>query len=964
MKKLVFFFFLLLFLTPHLMAQRQQGEKRLASPVLKNGAPVAYTTFGRPKVTKGLMLSKPEGIEYDRQVWLGHYGVKPDSSSEESALYFQSSTDELVTATGTFYVSIQYRDQGRGAIHLDYISKSGKEEAAMKSQRFFMGNSGVWVEHTFTLQDAVLDHSLPGDSDFRIRGTNLLLRAVGLSRTPLGKTGQGISPLFRQEKINLPAGYTFALFPDGDRWWDKEDLLQQKSKLYRSWGTTNVVDTIDINKVYVRKKTYDFENYAKRVRNLISHDLHWTPRFKIGDARYFPSALTEQLQQAVDIERRKEGPMFSLWEDKLFTIYNQMFRDMVRWIPERRMPLSVLSFASDWGPFYYSNEHNDSRAWPGLWAGDPIAIRDFQQAMRNRYRNLKNLNQRWGQFFHNWNEVVPALDEAQSLEHREDTLRWYQSRMTEVASKITQAYRTYFPSTKLIIEIGDEFLLGATDISAFVNIAAKHNASILMVCKNEVPTTSYTWQLLSYECRRTGVPFGLRVDKNVNWDKILASLYSLGSEQGRIYFYNENDMAQPNVWDRFYHAVQSLQQTAPSRKIAVLFPRRSILAKNPLHYDKSIQRLREQIDFDLIDERYLSSISPQDYPLIISPWGWLWSSRTISSLYNVVRGGSALLAWTEYPWQSEEGVDFNEKFFSVKIKEENGRQVMEPRVSPQQASFDPKGPLPVRQVVQVGASGTSQFLTGEWTSTYGENAAQQYNWPFSSFRFTGREAGVVMHVRPQRKYRLEIKGFIPEGQTVHVFLDNQRLGSIEKEGLFHWNSLEDAGSSRKQGQITVRNPEVRLKFRGSAWSTGQVLGATQTQRVGMVVEKVALLPHDDPRDALDRYEEARVDFDIQRKHLRSSWLREVGRGVTVLAPSDYVSEGLFSQMIAQVLENPSMLHPRFDFSFPPAGSLNQVFVSSQNRSYFYMNLQNQPVRISQRRIQIPEKSFIYLNRTD
>lgn len=248
MNKLIFLLTLFLASLPA-GAQGNPSGKPTILPMMKDGGIAAYVRFQRPKITQGLILNNPEANSVDSKVVKGFEGAFPSSSSSDNMLYFQTATDLIVTQTGTFYVTIQYFDEGQGAIDLEHITAGQDGSMAIRSTRFFMGNSGSWQQHTFTLENALLNHSLPGGNDFRIRCPGVPLRQIAISRIPFSDPQQVISPVFKQPLVTPPSGMDVAIHPsegERSRLWTEPQFLQEKSQLYHAWGTSQVIDTVAI----------------------------------------------------------------------------------------------------------------------------------------------------------------------------------------------------------------------------------------------------------------------------------------------------------------------------------------------------------------------------------------------------------------------------------------------------------------------------------------------------------------------------------------------------------------------------------------------------------------------------------------------------------------------------------------------------------------------------------------------
>jgi len=249
MKKLLCLIVLGVLASPSLGQQTHQPTSRTVLPMLKDNSPAAYVRFGRPKITHGMAMRNPEGSTYQSDVLLGSGVVIPGNDSADQSLYFQVATDQIVLATGTFYVAVQFFDKGQGAIDLEYMQYDGEEQTGTATSRFYLGNSGTWQRHTFVMNNTILNNTFPGGTDFRIRCPGVGLRQVAISRVAFGDTQKTISPVFKQPALAIPTGLQTAVFPDlstATSLWQDGALLDEKTKLYQAWGTTHIVDTVQL----------------------------------------------------------------------------------------------------------------------------------------------------------------------------------------------------------------------------------------------------------------------------------------------------------------------------------------------------------------------------------------------------------------------------------------------------------------------------------------------------------------------------------------------------------------------------------------------------------------------------------------------------------------------------------------------------------------------------------------------
>lgn len=938
-----------------------QPAGRSAMPMLKTGHAEAFTLFTQPRIAFGLALINPPGFDAELREEQGFTGAVPSERSPEPSLYFQTAAERIVTATGTFFVSVQFFDEGQGALELEYVSAAGGE-LRLQRDRIFLGDSGSWQQHVFTLSAALLNRALAGGADFRLVCPDIPIRRVGISRVPpprMQLQGRAVSGIFDQEPVNPPSYLWIGVSVDGlsdDDWLDAQ-LVEEKARLYRSWGAPYVIDDIDLSRKPLRNRRVDFSAYEPRLDLCSALDAQWTPRFQIGFLPRLPGEYATQIQRAVGVERNSEGPMASLWDPKLFDVYADIFSDMRTQLRVTRINAAVLSFAGDWGPLLMSSGRGRWNGWPDIWAGDPLARAAFIRAMRSKYASVAALNSVWGTGYQRWDDVEAGWSEDGSHQRNYDVISWYRQSMTAFADRMISLARGAMPNAKLVIEIGDEAIYSAVDARDFAALARKYGASLVTVTDAEPLTESWHWQWMANACRRLGVEFGLKL-RSDGARGLLGAIYSMQSEGGRALVVSEDELAGEDVWATYKDAMRAWRRGSPERRIAVIAPRIELAAQGALEFDTLVGGLRERFAFDVIDEADLSTVNASRYPLVFVLWGEVWSGNALNEFERIARSGSLLAVHADSPWRTLDGdVDINERIFAVELERINGEWVIKPRgnrVKPQERN--PRG-LGDRRVVDLGAQGDRAYLSGHWGQPGSASMARRLGFNDDAFRWMGERGRVFLPVRPGGDYTLHVDAFIPEGRTVRVFINRDHFGDIEGEGPTRWSKTLD-------NEFRIREPEVEVMFRGQLWRTGEVVGATQSYRVSMAAKRVALLPRGESLDQADGAEDdgfARAGFG--RESLRASWLREVGQGHTLFAPDQYVSQWMFESLIATVVESPELIDPRFQFTLPPDGESNGVYVSPQSGFTIYLNLNDDPVELagSGRRVIVPPNAIYYSN---
>jgi len=931
-------------------------------PMLRNGSPAAYVLFSPLKQTNGLAMINPEGSGYTLKTAQGFQGVMPAEDSRDQCLYFQTASDQIVLATGTFYVTIQYLDRGKGAVRIDYngVDKEGKPQS--RSERFFLGDSGYWLQHTFTLTDAALNHAFPAETDFRIYCPGVPIRSVSITRFPTPNADQAISPAFRQSGVNLPAGYSVGVIVEDrpvDSMWESDSILEGKAKLYHTWGAPFVVTTVDLSELETPQGKVDFSRYAARAKKLAQWNLGWVPRFKIGDLQALPPKAAAGLQRAVGTEKSREGPMASIWDPQLPQVYGRLFSEMRLAINVPPIPRVILSFAGDWGPLYWSAEDSEQAGWPDFWAGDARAVADFQAAMRRRYGSPTALRAAWHTNINGWQDAVPVLSSDLTPSRKLDTLTWYRNTLAAVVRQIVEQARIQFPQAEILIETGGDFLYGATDARLLAAIAAETKSALLMITEETLPATSVYWLWLAGAANRMGVKCGLRYTGRGSGEAVLGCLFSLASEGGTQFYFPEELLAGQNAWQNYTNAIGRLTVSRPQPRVGVVFPRTSLSVESPQTFARLVSEYREYFGFDVIDEEDLPSITAAGYPLLFVPWGTLWTDRAITAFENLVRGGAALIVHAEQPWTALSGdAAFNERLFAARLIQTGGSLRYEPLRDTSPLTNVTGAPAHHSGVLTLGMPGDEAFLSGQWGLPQDEAAARQYGLPFSSFRWLGERGRVSFIIQPGQDYRLDIEGFLPRGKRAQVLINRQPFGTIEGDGHFVWSQV-------LRGAWRPRQREMEITLRGQEWSTGEILGATQTHRVTMAVSRIGLVPMKESAAMNTAGAPATPPVpSIDRPLLRGTLLREIGRGFTLLAPGDQINDYVFREILNAVVANPALLDPRYRFTIPLDGAPNRVYLKPLLGSTVYVNLSSEPVtvggaRAGSRGLTIPPQTLMY-----
>lgn len=925
-------------------------------PMLKNGGREVYAQFTRPKITVGLAMMLPPEANYREQVMQGFNSVTPDENAEDVSLYFKVAADLVVTATGTFYVAVEYLDQGRAAMELEYVRESGNEKIKQR-ERFFLGGSGNWRRHVFTLRDALLNGSFPANTDFRLINPNIYIRRISVSRVPPAGSLGPVGPVFQQPTLNLPAGFMAGVLvddsiPDAD--WQDERRLESRAQLYRSWGAQFLIDTVQPRKTYGQSGQWDASLYRARAERVNRVGLQWTPRLVVGSYEHLPVALAGEYQRAMTAQDRASGPMMSIWEPRMVQLYDGFLADLRRRLGAFTPQTTILSVAGDWGPLLLSHEMSGQSLQPDIWAGDPHAQRSFVEFIRQRHGSLNGVRSAWSENILSWDQVRPLSPSSGKPQKAADIDDWLRASLTDLTGRLTQSVKRHFPNSRLVLDIGDDFRYNAVDIPALARLASNNQASIVMVTQEPNPTDHYAWQSLATACREHGVPFGLRIHRGAYRQDLLGVLFALVSENAAMIVIHEDDLSGENAWEQYAATMQGWRASAPVRQAAVIYPRYAAARAAPQEFARIVKETRDLFAFDVVDETSLERLTPAQYPLLIAPWGDVWSDGAHRALDRLVRGGAVLLVRSHGPWNDLQGrTNRHDDLFNVDLRQEGEQWVARTR-GPRDQPYQQQQTQPVERItLPIGSPAAGGYLYGQWSEPLDRRTAERHGLDYSSFRWLNERGGARFMMQPRRDYTLHIEGHLPEDQVIQVNLNGRPFGVIEGEGHVAWKA-------DLIGQWRPRTPQLEIELRGRARSVGQAQG--EAQQASMAVHRIGVTPRG---ETLSETVDAGVSaINVGWANLPGAWVRDRGRGYTIFIPSAEMNEWAFAELASAIMSNPALIEPRLRFSTVVDGRRDGVFISPQRAATVYYNSGRQPAEIAPARGRgaagiIPPRSILY-----
>jgi len=457
-------------------------------------------------------------------------------------------------------------------------------------------------------------------------------------------------------------------------------LLEDKAFEYcKQAGITSLQSYLYWAEIEKEPGKIDFSTYDILVKKLKEHNLKWVPFLILGPNYATPNWFQEsdECLYAKCLEHKKESKIQSIWNPFLPKWVDRFLRIISEHYQDKSILESIcLGISGNWGEAIYpaTGGYGNFHTHPGWWCGDEYAVQSFRKYTLKKYGSLDRLNNAWKtnfskpelidfpnlrysfSFSREVYKFIPIFFKpgvksiynfVKSVSKREiknltgqqqwlDFVAWYINSMTNWAEFWLKTARKYFPDIKIYLVTGGigQPILGA-DFSVQTKIAAKYNAGIRITNQtNDYSQSFILSRLVSAAARFYNSYFTTEEAAIIQHSRgIIMRLFDAISS-GAQGFYCKNIISigkDPCIKKNLplglptqgamnlAKNLQYLTLSEPIIKAAVFFPSTSIVFE-PLILDslyKQCSKLRDVLDFDLLDENMIKDNALEKYQYLL-----------------------------------------------------------------------------------------------------------------------------------------------------------------------------------------------------------------------------------------------------------------------------------------------------------------------------------------------------------
>ncbi len=414
--------------------------------------------------------------------------------------------------------------------------------------------------------------------------------------------------------------------------------IEERLEVLKGLGVTSIQTYVYWIKVEKTPGVLDWSEYDADVALFKKHGLRWVP-FVIAGPWYVTPEFVRQDQQIVMLrclEHSRASGIPSIWSGRL----RKYVRTYLGKFAEHYRPMGILEsvnlgISGDYGEAIYSvvgNWPGEYHSHPGYWCGDPLAVADFRQAVRDLYPGgIAVLNQAWHSHYTSFDELKPFVPaQAPSERAWQEFLRWYRGSMTSYADFWLKTARELFPDVDIYLCTGGDMAPEhGSDFSAQAKAAARYGAGIRITNEaSSFPMNVRLTRMVGSACRFYGTYFGHEPAGTVTPNGMLGRLFNAMTAGARqLFLYNtpqliaeQNGRLVPGDGGKYHQLYGGLLKTTrPIIDVALYYPNPSA---TETRYDREdfselASQIRRFVDYDFADDRLIQDGALQGKSVLI-----------------------------------------------------------------------------------------------------------------------------------------------------------------------------------------------------------------------------------------------------------------------------------------------------------------------------------------------------------
>jgi len=483
---------------------------------------------------------------------------------------------------------------------------------------------------------------------------------VAVSQTVARNSTQDPNADIEFKRVAVPADYQITHLWQTLGYPSSQFLKKQRFEMMKFIGITAVVSYVHWSEVE-RNGPDDtrFDTYVGLRAALKQSGVKWTPVL-MANPMYSTPAWFRNSGDSVPLrclEHDIETPVQSIWNPHLRPHIRRFLRKTAEFCHRDRDSLGSirLGFCGKHGEAGFPVEPgldcpDSTHAHAGWWAGDEYAREDFRRWLTKKYGSAERVAATWDISIASVGQIATCTGNLISLpneplagkplgniedldevyRHRfSDFINWYEESVTDYVGLWLRESRQFFPGDRIDIVVpGDEERERGVDLASLAKTARDFNAGVWCIAMNDDFLDGFVrTRLLSSAARGYGIPYGTeeRIQNSERgvpgrfFNTLSGGAKGLGFRGLFDIITKYSTASGRDALETYYRCVPSLRRSSPAIPVAVFYPG-GFLRRSPDHktvYFAWLKRLRDQVDFDVLDETMIQDGLLKNYRVFV-----------------------------------------------------------------------------------------------------------------------------------------------------------------------------------------------------------------------------------------------------------------------------------------------------------------------------------------------------------
>ncbi len=453
------------------------------------------------------------------------------------------------------------------------------------------------------------------------------------------------------------------------------EKLKQELPRMKAAGVTSHETYVRWNLVEKTPGKFDFSLYDQIAKLDESFGIKWVPFLIIGPGYATPNWFhnSEDSVKYVCLEHGEQSSVESLWNPHLRGRVSRFIKEFA----EHYKPMGViesvlLGITGNYGEAIYpatsgedwtSGPRGKYHSHQGYWAADSYAVKDFQNWVQDKYRNINSLNDAWRTNHRQFSTIRTFLrKDAPSTAAWLDMLHWYKDSMNDWAAFWMRTTRRYFLETDIYLCTGGNGdPMHGSDFAEQCRVAASVAGGVRITNEGDsYPDNFSLTRWVASAGRLYGAYFGFEPAGGVSPNAVAGRCYNAAASGAKqVHYYFPNIFGSAQAEQNWLKVAPLFGKRRPKVEVAVFYPDTDIEIRGQdfLRYPS---HLRDFFDFDYLSEGMIRDGGLKYYKVLIFMEGHTADISTLRRIRDwcLWQNGIVIASKQSPPMRVVEGDDF------------------------------------------------------------------------------------------------------------------------------------------------------------------------------------------------------------------------------------------------------------------------------------------------------------------